>query len=121
MENTSKVIIREMYFKDSIGILFYQTINGKKYVARPVNLKFEEVKEDESLEPTLEFHRQFSGDFMNALAEALDNANIKTENDFKIKGLLEAKDNHLEDMRRIVGNQLGIDLNSPLTVNIEKK
>ena len=40
--------------------------------------------------------------FFQAFAEALDQQGIKTENDFKIQGLLEATKYHLEDMRKLV-------------------
>lgn len=41
-------------------------------------------------------------DFLKAMAEALDKEGVKTENDFKVAGLLEATKYHLEDMREIV-------------------
>lgn len=37
-----------------------------------------------------------------ALAEALETEGVKTPNDFKIQGLLEATKAHLEDMRTLV-------------------
>lgn len=42
--------------------------------------------------------------FFKKLAEVLDNRGVKTESDHKIEGLLEAKDNHLQDMRKLVFN-----------------
>ena len=39
---------------------------------------------------------------LKGLAEALDNEGIKTDNDFKIQGLLEATKLHLNDMRRLL-------------------
>ena len=43
-----------------------------------------------------------STQIFSALAEALDKQGVKTENDFKIQGLLEATKYHLEDMRKLV-------------------
>lgn len=37
-----------------------------------------------------------------ALAEAFANYGIKTPNDHKVEGLLEAKDQHLQDMRKLI-------------------
>lgn len=41
-------------------------------------------------------------DFLQALAEALDDRGIKTDKDAKIQGTLEATEYHLEDLRSLL-------------------
>ena len=43
-----------------------------------------------------------ANDFLEALAEALDQQGIKTDKDAKIAGTLEATKYHLEDMRKLL-------------------
>ncbi len=50
----------------------------------------------------LKLPRVIGDQVLKAFAEALDEKGIKTENDFKIQGLLEATKKHLNDMRRLV-------------------
>ncbi len=97
-----KVYIQKEIYSDSIGILFAEEKNGKRYIAKPVQLEFTEYDIDTSTEPTIRISHFLAPDFLKALAEALDKEQIKTENDFKIQGLLEATKRHLEDMRRLV-------------------
>lgn len=60
-----------------------------------------EVKQDEMSDPNDYFVRFESLDQLHAIAEALANYGVKTSNDHKNEGLLEATKYHLEDMRRI--------------------
>ena len=101
-----KVYIATEPWSAKIGILFTEERNGKRYVVKPVDLVFEEVKDNSATEPTIRFDHFLAPEFLKALAEALDKHNIKTENDFKIQGLLEATKYHLEDMRKITFNNL---------------
>jgi len=75
--------------------------DSERFIAKPINLEFEKLIPGES-QPTLRLSHQIAGKFLKALAEALDKEGIKTENDFKIQGLLEANKYHLEDMRKLV-------------------
>lgn len=97
-----KVYIQKEIYSDSIGILFTEEKNGKRYVCKPVNLELVEHNLGEITEPTIRINHFLAPEFLKALAEALDKHEIKTDNDFKIQGLLTATKYHLEDMRKIV-------------------
>jgi len=84
-------------------IISYKNNSGEYFVAKPMKLEFEKVDPSKVVEePTLRIGVEFSEDFFPALAAALDSQGIKTENDHKIQGLLEAKESHLQDMRKLV-------------------
>jgi len=72
-------------------------------MAKPMVLDFEEIDyQNKGIpEPSLKLTNNFAQPFLKALAEALDKQGVKTENDFKIQGLLEATKYHLEDMRKL--------------------
>ncbi len=96
-----KVYIQSIDYGFETGITFIEEKHdGKRYIAKPVNLEFVELEAGSN--PTLRLSNSTSGEFLKALAEALDKNGIKTESDFKIQGLLEAKNFHLEDMRSLV-------------------
>lgn len=87
----------------STSLLFVERRNGKTYIAKPVELIFEEAKEDDYIEqPTMRLSNLYSEQLFKALAEALDQHGTKTDNDFKIHGLLEATKYHLSDLRRLL-------------------
>lgn len=83
-------------------IAIFKNENGQRYIARPVELVFEPYEELNTFGPTMTVPEYLAKDLMKALAEELDQKGIKTENDFKIQGLLEAKESHLQDMRKLV-------------------
>jgi hypothetical protein len=88
--------------KRTVDILFYYDQNGKRYIAKPVKLIFEELKEGVEIEPTLRIDRFMERDFLIALAEALQQEGIDTHREAKIEGLLEATKYHLEDLRKLL-------------------
>jgi hypothetical protein len=99
----TEVFIQNMDYGFAIGILLTQEINGKTYIAKPVKIEFEELNErNMRIESTMIFDKNLAPDILTALSTALDKHGVKTDNDFKIQGLLEAKDKHLEDMRVLV-------------------
>ena len=99
-----KVYIRQAWEFSGIEIVFIRKEEGslKWWVAKPIKLEWTEHKEAEASPATLTLPKEVSDDFMKAMAEALDGQGIKTDNDHKIKGLLEAKEFHLQDMRKLV-------------------
>ena len=97
-----KVKIRRDIYGDGIGIVFYYKQNGKAYSATPVSLDFKEVDEGADIDPTIRLGSEIARDFLDAMANELDRHGVKTENDFKVQGLLEAKEKHLQDMRKLV-------------------
>ena len=97
-----KVFIRPELYGDGVEIVFIRERDGKRYVAKCVNLEFVEIEEGKAIEPTLRLNRFLAPKFLKALVEALDKEGVKTENDYKLQGILEATQKHLEDMRRLV-------------------
>jgi hypothetical protein len=99
--NPIKVYIQRDIPTDTINITFITTDkHGKRYRAKPISLDFEELNYESK--PTLQIMGDVAPTFLQALAQALDENGIKTENDFKIQGLLEATKYHLEDLRRLI-------------------
>lgn len=62
------------------------------------------------IKPFLQLPFRMPEEFFKAMAITLDIKAIKTPNDDKMAGLLEAKDKHLEDMRKLVFKNQGINL-----------
>lgn len=63
--------------------------------------EFREVNDEHPYTPTLRLPYQDQG-LMKKLAEVLSDKGIKTDNDHKIQGILEATKNHLEDLRKLI-------------------
>ena len=102
-----RVRIGGSFYKDTVGILFEEVVDGRvTHVAKHIELEFVPRKDGEEIEPTIELGRHIADEFLEALAEALDKKGIKTDNDAKLQGILEAKDVHLKDMRRLVFNNM---------------
>jgi len=97
-----KVYISQPGYSGRISIAVVDERNGKRYLAKPVELEFEEMEEEKDYLPTFQLPRMMGEMFLQAFAEALDEVNVKTEKDAKIAGVLEATRLHLEDMRRLV-------------------
>ena len=100
-----KVAIRYDDIGRTLQVYMYMDVGGVRKRAKPVVLEFEEVEEAMHREPTMSVTGEFADEFMQAFAEELASHGIKTDNDHKIAGLLEAKNDHLEDMRKLVFNQ----------------
>jgi hypothetical protein len=54
------------------------------------------------LQPTLRLNGYESGAILKALSEAIHDQGVSTDNDAKMRGLLEATKEHLSDMRKLV-------------------
>src|SRR5947209_16586587 len=85
-----------------LALYFYERRNGKTYAAKPVELVFAEVGESSPFPPTLQMDYFYAEPFLEALAEALDKAGVKTEHDATIQGQLDATRYHLEDLRTLL-------------------
>lgn len=95
-----QVLIRKDHWRGSVGIQFRSRRDGKTFIAKPVQLVFEERTDRcQPSEPTLEIDDELAPSFFQALAEALDERGVKTENDHVVAGKLEAMKAHLEDVR----------------------
>lgn len=74
-------------------------------MAKAGRIEWTEVQEGERLpdEPFLAFDNFLQQEeFLLAMAEALDDAKIKTEKDAKLQGTLDALRDHLADLRHLL-------------------
>lgn len=87
-----------------MDIYIYRPLcRGKTQIVKPIALELEEIGEGTNpAAPTLRLNRFEGEELLKSFAEACDERGIKTDNDHKIRGLLEAKEAHLQDMRRLV-------------------
>jgi len=99
----------EIFFKitrhpvdDTLSIFFCEERQGKIYIAKSVELVYEEYKPGAVHDPTLQIWQPIANEFLKALAEELKKYGVRTVSDDKMEGILEATKLHLEDMRDIV-------------------
>ena len=83
-------------------IVVWFTEQGEEMVMLPVVPKFKKWKPYETVEPTFVIPRLRAEELLQSLAEALDENGIKTDQDAKLSGTLDATRYHLEDMRKLV-------------------
>lgn len=102
--------------KDQLEVyIFIHGDDGRRYIVKPVKLEFEERKEGEGIivpnEPTL----IFSGPFLNQIRglrtqlEKFSTEHVE-EKELSAAEVIEAKDLHLNDMRKLVSSKLGVKL-----------
>lgn len=83
--------------------LGFRVRQGKDWAfAKPMEFVFETRKDGEDIKPTLTIDGFEAEQFLKAMAEALDEKDIKTDKDAKIEGTLNATKYHLEDMRTLL-------------------
>lgn len=97
-----KVYISDGFEFDGLRIFITTEESGKILLAKPVELVFEKVNPCEFNDPTLKVSGYVANDFLQAFQDALSKRGIKTDNDHKLQGTLEATKYHLEDLRKIV-------------------
>ncbi len=71
-------------------------------VAKPIALEFVEVKRNMCIVPTLTLPGAEGYDFMQALANCCDKANIKPPEPHRLEGEIAATKRHLEDLRMLL-------------------
>jgi len=86
------------YISKRIFITFKQ--DGKRWIAKPVELTFEEMKSGEIHKPTLDIPD--ADELLEALAIALNKAKVQLPDKPFIEGKMVATEKHLEDMRNLV-------------------
>lgn len=103
MTGEISVSIRQAWDFSGYEIVFWERRGDKIAVVEPMELKFTETAEGAFLtQPSLRIPYHMAPGFFKALAEVMDKEGIKTENDHKIQGLLEATKFHLQDMRKLL-------------------
>ena len=99
-----KVSVQRSVYMDALDIVIWmRSMSGVYHMAKPMKLEFEAYKQDTALrEPTLQLSGDIAGDLLDALVGELGDKGIKTKNDSKTEGLLEAQTEHLKDLQSIV-------------------
>lgn len=94
------------------NIFIYFRSNGslKFLVLREFGMAMIPHEEGREPDPTIALSHFDAEDILKELAAALNEKGIVTPNEAKTSGLLEAKDSHLSDMRKIVGKTLDVNL-----------
>lgn len=87
-------------WRDEVGILFEIVgYDGRRGIVQPVDFIVKTIEEGAVVEPTFHLNKETAKN----LLEALKGLGIKTEDQSKVEGMLEATKYHLEDMRQING------------------
>ena len=96
-----KIYIYQHPCEAGISVTFVTERGNRRFYAKPINLEFTEVEEGAAFEPTLKIPGEECRSFLASMAEALREKGIKPE-ESKLEGKVEALQNHLKDMRRLV-------------------
>ena len=87
---------------NQLQFLFYEERpDGKRYIAKSIELIMEEYKPGDLIKPTLMLPGYTSGEFMKEMAEEIKKQGIRTKVDEDNEGELKATKYHLEDLRKI--------------------
>ena len=101
-----KIFIEPSAWQDRHNIyIMEEDYSKKRYIAKPMKLEFEEYKDGEVQEPTLQVSRAFGGvetNFLQSLSNALAEAGYKPKSIEENEGELKATKLHLQDMRDLV-------------------
>ena len=102
-----RVYIKHSDFDTKIEFYIIDERDGKRYVAKPVVLEFEEILEGayNPISGTLTFRNHDAKEFIRALIEEFEEKGYIQSVEI-VKGKLEAQTYHLEDMRKLVFNNL---------------
>lgn len=96
--NQFKIIIERPYYTDTVQIWFVKFEGDKIFVAKPMQLNFEQVEKSSSKgNPTLEISGYYSQEFLEALKLAVEGKTV-----ILLEGELKATKYHLEDMRKLI-------------------
>ena len=100
-----KIFIKQNEWADIYEIYITdEDYNGKRYLAKPMELEFTAVEEGKSYEPSLRIARFFgkSTNFLQALSDALAQCGYEPKTIEENKGELKASKYHLEDLRKLL-------------------
>ena len=100
------VSIERDFRRRGINIYIGEDTEEKTFLAKPINLEFEEIATGTSYPPTLHIDYRIADEFLVKFADELEKKGIRTikqeESLEKSKSTLEAVKYHLEDMRNLV-------------------
>lgn len=87
-----------------LSILLFEEnkMSGKTYVVKPVKIEFVEIDESSAIDPTIKLSMNNSHNFLQSLADAIDEYGIRPSKKPPLENELSAVKYHLEDMRKLV-------------------
>lgn len=85
----------------SLKMLFYVDNNGKRVIFNPSTKRYTEYSEGMQISPD-DIMEIPGDDTLQQLAEEISKQGAKTENEYKLQGILDATKNHLSDMRQLL-------------------
>jgi len=100
-----KIFIEANNWQDSYNIYIVEEgHNGKRFLAKPMNLEFVEFNNTEPQEPSIKISRVFGREtnFLQALSDALGKAGFSPKTIEENIGELKAAKYHLEDLRKML-------------------
>lgn len=97
-----EVKIRQSIYTNSMELYFFDDGPNFRSVAKPMELVFEKVEDDKEYEPSLRIPDYLASAFLKAVATALDKNGVRLPSVDRIEGEMEARKDHLEDMRKLV-------------------
>jgi len=99
-----KIFINPNLWADTYDIYITEEgYDGKRLIAKPMQLEFDEIKNGEPREPSIKISRLFGREtnFLQALSDALAKAGYKPSSVEENIGELKATKIHLADMRKL--------------------
>jgi len=100
-----KIFITANDWADNYDIyITEEDVDGKRFVVRPMILEFQEIISNQTYEPSIKISRVLGKEtnFLQALSDALSKCGYEPKSVEENKGELKATKYHLEDMRKVV-------------------
>lgn len=97
-----KVKVHQDPWTDDLQIAFLEYDGRDTWLAKPLMLTMEPLKEGARIEPTLKIPRPIAPQFMKALSEAVDQSGVRPPSMELLRGQLKATEYHLADLRRLL-------------------
>lgn len=134
MRTNCKVMIRRRFETDTLEICIVSERDGKYYLAHlkqetyGPELVFDELDprktysySDPEGSPTLTLPQPLADKFLQAVSEFAMDEGIKPARHERLEGTLAAQSSHLQDMRKLVGGLMEVDLNDASEAKGEKQ
>lgn len=87
----------------SIEMVMLRDINGKREIAKPMEIEWTPLAPTDSALPTLTLPFDLGEKFIDAFGEMLERENRKVEKDYEYLGELKATKRHLKDLQILLG------------------
>ena len=103
MRQEIKVLAEKAPFTGQVELLIAEASGSKRSTGR---LTFEALEEDQTIEPTTKISLSAAQELMDDLWRA----GLRPSEGAGSAGAMRATERHLEDLRKIAGKKLGVDL-----------